>query len=505
MENRHPNKKREKKQVPAIINFGKVPPQAVDIEKSLLGACTLDPNAIDTAAELLAPEMFYSEANKVVFEAMLELSKNSKIDVVSLVQELMRTGNLDLAGGAFYVSQLSNGVTSSANLGNWARIISERFLKRELITMSGETLNDGYDDTTDVFDLIERTDKRLSELVFRNVKNNYRHVSDISLESIMRIEELRHLGQDITGIPSSFTELDRLTHGWQPTDLIILAARPSVGKTAFALNLARNAAINNVKPVAVGFFSLEMSAGQLVNRLLSAESGVPLEKLSTGKLEEHESIRLTTKTHQTLSNAPIFIDDTASITISELRAKARKLKKKENVGLIIIDYLQLMSGDGRSGNREQEISKISRELKGLAKELKVPIIALSQLSRETEKRSGDKKVPQLSDLRESGAIEQDADMVMFMYRPEYYDVNASEMGESTKGETHIKIAKHRNGSLDTVKLKAVLAIQKFYDADPVEYYGNSGSRPISDNPLGGSFKPIASVMNRKNPEDELPF
>ena len=499
------NKKRDKKQLPPIVNLGKVPPQAVDIEKSLLGACTLDVNAIDAAAELLTPAMFYSEANKLIFEAMLELSKNSRIDTVSVVQQLMSTGNLENAGGAFYISQLSNGVTSSANVGNWARIIAEQFLKRELITLSGETLNDGYEETTDVFDLIERTDKRLSELVFRNVKSHYRHVSDISMESIMRIEELRHLAQDITGVPSSFTDLDRITHGWQPTDLIILAARPSVGKTAFALNLARNAAINSVKPVAVGFFSLEMSAGQLVNRLLSAESSISLDKLSTGKLEEYEAIQLATKGHQALSKAQIFIDDTASITISELRAKARKLKKKENVGLIIIDYLQLMSGDGRSGNREQEISKISRELKGLAKELQVPIIALSQLSRETEKRSGDKKVPQLSDLRESGAIEQDADMVMFMYRPEYYDVNASEMGESTKGETHIKIAKHRNGILDTVKLKAVLAIQKFYDMDPVEFYGNSGSTNKQSNPLGGSFRSIGSVLGNKGKDEDLPF
>jgi replicative DNA helicase len=284
-------------------------------------------------------------------------------------------------------------------------------------------------------------------------------------------------------VPSGFNTLDRITYGWQPTDLIILAARPSVGKTAFALNLARNAALHATKATPIAFFSLEMSASQLVQRILSAESEIHLEKISRGKLEEHEMKQLYAKGITRLTQAPIFIDDSAALNIFELRAKCRRLKNKHDVGLIIIDYLQLMSGtgDNRNGNREQEISKISRDLKGLAKELQVPIIALSQLSREVEKRKEGNKMPQLSDLRESGAIEQDADMVMFLYRPEYYDITANEFGESNRGETHVRIAKHRNGSLETIKLRALLHIQKFVDDEGSDFNGL---------PSGGNWKPV---------------
>jgi replicative DNA helicase len=290
-------------------------------------------------------------------------------------------------------------------------------------------------------------------------------------------------------VPTGFPSLDHITYGWQPTDLIILAARPSVGKTAFALNLARNAALHPRKSIPVGFFSLEMSAGQLVQRILSAESEIWLEKIARGRLQEHEMKQLYAKGIQRLAQAPIFIDDTAALNIFELRAKCRRLKNKHNVGLIIIDYLQLMSGTGenRNTNREQEISRISRDLKGLAKELQVPIIALSQLSREVEKRKEGSKMPQLSDLRESGAIEQDADMVMFLYRPEYYDINANEMGESNKGETHVRIAKHRNGSLETIKLKALLHIQKFIEEDG-NNFGTTGLPP-------GNWKPVPDDDN----------
>lgn len=262
-----------------------------------------------------------------------------------------------------------------------------------------------------------------------------------------------------------------MTYGWQNSDLIILAARPAVGKTAFALNLARNAALHPTKPTPVALFSLEMSSGQLVQRILSAESEIWLEKISRGRMEEHEMQQLYKKGIQRLSKAPIFIDDTAALNIFELRAKCRRLKSKHDIGLIIIDYLQLMTGggEGKNSNREQEISQISRNLKGLAKELHVPIIALSQLSRDVEKRKDGNKIPQLSDLRESGAIEQDADMVLFLYRPEYYDITSNEFGESNKGETHVRIAKHRNGSLENIKLRALLHIQKFIDMEETDY------------------------------------
>jgi replicative DNA helicase len=310
--------------------------------------------------------------------------------------------------------------------------------------------------------------------------------------------------------------LDKVTYGWQPTDLIILAARPSVGKTAFALNLARSAALDPHKPTAVGFFSLEMSSAQLVQRILSAESEIWLEKIARGKLEEHEMKQLYKRGIERLSKAPIFIDDSAALNIFELRAKCRRLKNKHNIGIIIIDYLQLMSGSAdRNSNREQEISKISRDLKGLAKELQVPIIALSQLSREVEKRKEGNKMPQLSDLRESGAIEQDADMVMFLYRPEYYDITANEFGENNKGETHVKIAKHRNGSLETIKLKALLHIQKFIEDESSDGFNpglpkEGNWRPVTGAGGGGGdearmYIQKGSKMNDGEFDDEAPF
>jgi replicative DNA helicase len=333
------------------------------------------------------------------------------------------------------------------------------------------------------------------------------------VKTIQRIEDLRTRQDEITGVPTGFPTIDRVTYGWQPSDLIVLAARPSVGKTAFALNLARNAALHPTKPTPVGFFSLEMSASQLVQRILSAESGILLEKIARGKLEQHEMEELYKKGINRLSSAPIHIDDTAALNIFELRAKCRRLKNKHNIGLIIIDYLQLMSGAGenRNANREQEISRISRDLKGLAKELQVPIIALSQLSREVEKRKEGSKIPQLSDLRESGAIEQDADMVVFLYRPEYHDIHANENGESTKGETQVRIAKHRNGQLETITLKALLHIQKFIEMDDDDF-GNSlppgNFRPVKDLDGSGGAKlyfQAGSKMNHEEFDEDAPF
>ncbi|MBS1565967.1 MAG: DnaB-like helicase C-terminal domain-containing protein, partial [Bacteroidetes bacterium] len=323
-------------------------------------------------------------------------------------------------------------------------------------------------------------------------------------------EDMRHKNEDITGVPTGFPTLDSVTYGWQSTDLIILAARPAVGKTAFALNLARNAAMHPTKPTAVAIFNLEMSAGQLVQRSLSAESEIMLEKIARGKLEEYEMKQLYTKGINRLSDAKIFIDDTAALNVFELRAKCRRLKNKHNIGLIIIDYLQLMSGGGdKNTNREQEISSISRNLKTLAKELQVPIIALSQLSRAVESRKEGNKMPQLSDLRESGAIEQDADMVMFLYRPEYYEITQNEMGESNKGETHVRIAKHRNGSLETVKLRALLHIQKFVEDEADNGGGGGGNwKPVSSDDGGGAKLYVQAGSKMKDlpmDDDDAPF
>jgi len=474
----------------AQMVFGKIPPQAKELEEAILGAMMLEKGAFDTVAEILKPECFYMDSNQKIFRAMQGLAiKSLPIDMLTVVEELKLREELDLVGGPYYVSQLTNAVVSSANIEAHCRIVVQKFIQRELIRISGEIIGDAYEDSTDVFDLLDSAEGKLFEITNNHLRKNFDDIDSVLVKTFNRIEDMRNREDEITGVPTGFPTLDRITYGWQPTDLIILAARPSVGKTAFALNLARTAALNAQKPTAVAFFSLEMSSSQLVQRILSAESEIMLEKIARGKLEEHEMKQLYKKGFDRLSKAPIFIDDSAALNIFELRAKCRRLKNKHNVGIIIIDYLQLMSGSAdRNSNREQEISKISRDLKSLAKELQVPIIALSQLSREVEKRKEGNKMPQLSDLRESGAIEQDADLVMFLYRPEYYEVTSDEFGESNKGETHVKIAKHRNGSLETIKLRALLHIQKFVEEDGTEF---GGGFPQG----GGNWKPIPGGAN----------
>src|SRR6478735_7899472 len=415
--------------------YGKVPPQAKDLEEAVLGAIMLEKGAFDAVIEILKPECFYVDAHQRIFHAMQTLSgKSQPIDMLTVVEQLRMEEELDIVGGPYYITKLTNAVTSSAHIEAHSRIILQKFIQRELIRISGEIISDAYEDSTDVFDLLDQAESKIYEVTSNHLKNNYESIDSVLVKTIQRIEDLRHRNEDITGVPSGFPSLDRVTYGWQSTDLIILAARPAVGKTAFALNLARNAALHASKPTPGAFFSLEMSAGPLVQRILAAESEIWLEKIARGKLEEHEMKQLYARGIQRLSQAPLFIDDTPALNIFELRAKCRRLKNANNIGMIIIDYLQLMSGSGdnRNSNREQEISTISRSLKGLAKELQIPIIALSQLSREVEKRGAKDgtKMPQLSDLRESGAIEQDADMVMFLYRPEYYDITTNEMGEN---------------------------------------------------------------------------
>ena len=468
--------------------FGKIPPQAKELEEAILGAIMLEKSAFDVVVEILKPECFYVEVHQRIYKAMQALAvKSLPIDLLTVVEELKVREDLEFVGGAYFVSKLTNSVVSSANIDAHSRIVLQKFIQRELIRISSEIIGDAYEDSTDVFDMLDDAETKLFEITNNHLRKNFDSIDTVLVKTINRIEDMRNRQDDITGVPTGFASLDRITYGWQPTDLIILAARPSVGKTAFALNLARSAALHPTKPTAVGFFSLEMSSSQLVQRILSAESEIWLEKISRGKLEEHEMKQLYKRGIERLSKAPIFIDDSAALNIFELRAKCRRLKNKHNVGMIIIDYLQLMSGSAdRNSNREQEISRISRDLKSLAKELQVPIIALSQLSREVEKRKEGNKMPQLSDLRESGAIEQDADMVMFLYRPEYYDITANEFGENNKGETHVKIAKHRNGSLETIKLKALLHIQKFIEDDGGDF--NPGPAPSG----GGNWKPVSS-------------
>jgi replicative DNA helicase len=485
------NKDRSKmRRKPAVdlstMVYGKVPPQAKELEEAVLGAIMLEKSAFDTVVEILKPECFYLEGHQRIFRSMQSLAhKSQPIDILTVVEELKTRQELEMVGGPYFVTKLTNAVVSAANIETHARIILQKFIQRELIRISGEIIGDAYEDSTDVFDLLDDAESKLFEITNSHLRKNFDSIDTVLVKTIQRIEDLRHKQDEITGVPSGFPSLDKITYGWQNTDLIILAARPAVGKTAFALNLARNAALHATKPTPVVIFNLEMSSAQLVQRILSAESEIFMEKIARGRLEEHEMKQLYKKGIDRLAKAPLFIDDTPALNIFELRAKCRRLKNKHNIGLIIIDYLQLMSGanDNRNGNREQEISQISRALKGLAKELQVPIIALSQLSRAVESRKEGEKIPQLSDLRESGAIEQDADMVMFLYRPEYYGITANEMGESNKGETHVKIAKHRNGELDTIKLRALLHIQKFTE------YGNDDFGGIGL-PPGGSWKPV---------------
>ena len=494
--------------------FGKIPPQARDLEEAILGAIMLEKSAFDVVVEILKPECFYIEAHQKIYKAMQNLQiKNLPIDLLTVVEELKFNEELEFVGGAYTITKLTNVVVSSANIEAHSRIVLQKFIQRELIRISGEIIGEAYEESADVFDLLDEAESKLFKITNNHLRKNFDDIGNILIKTINRIDEMRNRQDEMTGVPTGFPSLDKLTYGWQPTDLIILAARPSVGKTAFALNLARTAALHPTKPTAVGFFSLEMSSSQLVQRILSAESEIWLEKIARGKLEEHEMKQLYKKGIEKLSKAPIFIDDSAALNIFELRAKCRRLKSKHNIGIIIIDYLQLMSGSAdRNSNREQEISKISRDLKSLAKELQIPIIALSQLSREVEKRKEGNKIPQLSDLRESGAIEQDADMVMFLYRPDYYDVTTNEMGESNKGETYVKVAKHRNGSLDTIKLKAELHIQRFIEEE-------GGGDNFNPNLGGGSWKPVqgggsdganlyiqkGSKMNDGQFDDEAPF
>lgn len=494
--------------------YGKVPPQARELEEAVLGSIMIEKTAFDTVTEILKPDCFYVDGHQKIFKAMQQLATlGQPIDILTVVEALKKNEDLDVVGGAFYITRLTNAVVSAAHVEAHSRIILQKYLQRELIRISGEIISDAYEDSTDVFDLLDKAEGDLFELVKNNLGKSFEPIDSVLISQYKRIEELRSRKSDITGVPSGFRELDKLTSGWQPTDLIILAARPSVGKTAFALNLARNAAMNPINPVGVAVFSLEMSAGQLVQRVLSAESEIPMGDITKGKLADHQMKQLYTKGLQPLAQAPMYIDDTAALNIFELRAKCRRLKNKNNIGLIIIDYLQLMSGssDNKNSNREQEISNISRNLKALAKELHVPIIALSQMSRDVEKRGSKdgSRRPMLSDLRESGAIEQDADMVMFLYRPEYYDVTQDAQGENTKGLTEVMVQKHRNGELGTIKLNALLHIQKFldWDSDPysTSFPGEGKWKQIGSNDENsGLYIQTGSKMNDQNTDDE-PF
>ena len=484
-----------------VFEHGKVPPQATDLEEAVLGAIMLEKDALAAIIDVIRPDAFYKEAHQIIYQSITRLfAKTEPIDILTVTNELKFTGELEAAGGPFYLAQLTNRVASSANTEFHARIILQKFIQRELIRISSEIIRDAYEDTTDVFSLLDKAENQLFSVGENNMRRNYLDMHSLVRDAVKQIEAARNQTGNFNGVASGFTELDRVTAGWQPSDLIIIAARPGMGKTAFVLTIARNAAVDFKHPIAV--FSLEMSSIQLVTRLISAEAQLPGDKLRKGNLENYEWEQLNARIN-TLISAPLFIDDTPSLSIFELRAKCRRLKAQHNIQMVIIDYIQLMSAgtDRHSGNREQEISTISRSLKSLAKELNIPVIALSQLNRSVENRPN--KKPLLSDLRESGAIEQDADMVLFIYRPEYYNQNQDESGASLLGHAEISIAKHRNGALKDIPLRFISKYAKFTDPEPGDFQLDNALQPNTGFERNVNTYTVQSKMNDDVEQDQF--
>lgn len=487
-----------KKGVIAGMDMSKLQPQARDLEEAVLGALMLEKYATEKVASYLKKDAFYVEAHQHIYEAVLKLfTEGNPIDILTVTEQLRKDGNLEAVGGAYYITQLTNRVSSAANIEYHAHIVIQKSIQRQLISVAGEIGEKAFEETSDAFELLDESEKKLFEIKNDSMTKSYDTVSDLIAKAIKEIEGIKSNGEGFTGVPTGFTDLDRVTAGWQKSDLIIIAARPGMGKTAFVLSMARNAAVLAKKKVAL--FSLEMSSLQLTKRLISAEAELDADKLRTGKLEDHEWQQLHTKI-SAIEEANIFIDDTPALTVLDLKAKARRLKRQRDIDIIIIDYLQLMraeEGSNSAGNREQEISYISRSLKGLAKELDIPIIALAQLSRAVEQRQD--KRPMLSDLRESGSIEQDADIVSFIYRPEYYGVTQDEEGNDNTGLTEIIIRKHRNGQTGTINLKFISKYGKFTDWG----YNDYGQETLEDTSV--TFGSKMNDMSPFDPEGDSPF
>ena len=484
---------------------GTVPPQAVELEEAVLGALMLERDSIIAVQEYITADTFYTEEHRIIYKAIESLSAELKpIDLYTVTERLKVRKELKKVGGAAYLAQLTQKVGSAANVEFHAKIIAQKYVQRELIRSATEIQRRSYDEDQDVTDLIGFAEGEIFKVAEGHVKRSVQNAKDILAKALAQIEEASKNTSAFNGVPSGFMALDRVTMGWQPSDLIIIAARPSMGKTAFVLSMARNMAIEHQSPVA--FFSLEMSAVQLMMRLIVAETGLYSNDIKSGRLTPEQWRHLESAT-KPLGTAPLYVDDTPALSVFEFRSKARRLKIHNDIKVIIIDYLQLMTGSQDSkngGNREQEVAFISRTLKAIAKELNVPMLALSQLSRATEQRGGSKR-PQLSDLRESGAIEQDADIVAFIHRPEYYGMNTDENGLPTAGLAEIILAKHRNGAVCDVKLRFLKDQARFADmeadenstaADPMggtsEYnYGSMGGGSVGDildaTPAGGAM------------------
>ncbi|HEX2975435.1 MAG TPA: replicative DNA helicase [Bacteroidales bacterium] len=474
--------------VSALPDMGKVPPQAIDMEEAVLGAIMLEKEAVITILDILKPESFYKEAHQKIFKAISDLNiKEHPVDLYTVTEELRARGELDIVGGPVYLTQLTSKVVSAAHVDYHARIVAQKHIQRELIRVSTEIQSRSFDDSYDVTELLDFSENALFQIAEGNIKREVAPINLVIKDAIREIEEAGKRDDAMIGTPSGFTKLDRLTSGWQKSELIIIAARPSMGKTAFTLSMARNMAIDHGKHVAI--FSLEMSSVSLVNRLIVSETDIPSDKLRNGRLNEEEWKQLDSRIKK-LVQAPIFIDDTPAISIFELRAKCRRLMAQHKLDIVLVDYLQLMSGPDNAGSREQEVSTISRSLKSIAKELNVPIIALSQLNRSVEMRGGTKR-PMLSDLRESGAIEQDADMVVFIHRQEKFGIPTFEDGSSTKGIAEIILAKNRNGPVDDVRVRFREERALFVDIDDFELEGGMDM-------AGAQTVTLGSKMNHDN-------
>ncbi len=497
------------------LERGKLPPQALDLEEAVLGAMMIDKKGLDEVIDILSPEVFYKPQHQVIFKAIQTLFNNSQpVDLLTIATQLKQDAELEAAGGDYYLIQLTQKVSSSAHIEHYSRIILQKYILRRLIEVSSNIIDESYDETTDVFDLLDKSENNLFEITNGTLKKGYESSESLVTQAIDHLKDLKDKG-GLSGIPSGFNAVDKVTSGWQNSDLVILAARPGMGKTAFVLSMARNITVDANIPI--GIFSLEMPAMQLIMRMIASETAISSEKLRKGDLNDKEWEQLYGKV-KNIEEAPIYIDDTPALSVFDLRAKARRMVSQHGVKMIMIDYLQLMTAGKDKGNREQEISMISRSLKSIAKELNIPVIALSQLSRAVETRGGSKR-PQLSDLRESGAIEQDADIVSFIYRPEYYGITEWDDMSPAAGQAELIIAKHRNGSLEDVRLRFIGELTRFEDlsfnvghqigsSESSGDFGNSfesSMNTIAPNlDIGSAFENTEDEDDIDN-EDEMPF
>ena len=502
-----------RKQQAVDNTYAHLQPQAVEIERAVLGALMIDKDAYAIVCETLSPESFYEPRNQRVYQAVMELSMRERpVDIWTVTEQLAHQGDLEMVGGPGYVAELTSRVASSANIEYHARIIAQKSLARQLISYTGKIQSKAFDETVDVDDLMQEAEGTLFEIGQRNMKKDYTQIDPVVKNAVAVIQKAAANKDGLTGVPTGYHKLDDITSGWQPSDLVIIAGRPAMGKTSFALSMAKNIAADFQVPMA--FFSLEMSNVQLVNRLISNVCEIQGSKILNGQLQQDEWERLDKRLNKLLG-APLYVDDTPGLSVFELRTKARRLVREHGVKIIMIDYLQLMNANGmRFSSRQEEVSVISRSLKGLAKELDVPILALSQLNRGVESRDGlEGKRPQLSDLRESGAIEQDADMVLFVHRPEYYHIYEDDRGRDLRGMAQIIIAKHRKGATGDVLLTFRGEFTRFENPEDkrlnAENNTDDGGGEILGSKMNGGFPGSPAVggfpVNPSDAPDSVPF